>query len=354
MPEGEREVCAPREPWGSRVHAARAVVLEPAAAGARQQGWARRLHRAGVTHPIVSDPSQVPAEVQAFLRSSRYMSRGAVITDLDGTAVHEAEGRVYIPPEVEYGLKRVHDSGRQVVINTLRFPRSVLSVFATEWHRITAAPIPLVSLKGSQIGQIVPAADGALVFEEWAAFPLTDAEMAEVMQGIEGMLEAGADHLLVFFYPRDWRLGELIWTPDPAKVEAVKAKYRSASEVFSGPVSLLRDRLHSGEICLVFLLHDVPEDRRMAYQHTERARFVTHQGVDKRFGTEQISRWLDIELDHSVGAGDAETDSFLSAVGLAAIVGNANLDFKGTVSTLRLPNPLAWGRVLFELGSTAR
>lgn len=307
-----------------------------------------------MTNPTVSEPPAVHAEVQEFLRRSRFMARGAVFTDLDGTAVHEERGRVYIPPEVEYGLKSVHDRGRQVVINTLRFPRSVLSVFAREWYRITGAPIPLVSLKGSQCGRIVPGPDGELEFEEWAAYPLTQAELGEVLVGIEGMVRDGAMDLLVFFYPRDWRLGEIIWTPDAGRVDAVKAKYLSASEVFSGPVPMLRDRMTEGEVCLVFLLHDVPEDRRMAYQHTERTLFVTHKGVDKRHGTEQIARWLDIDLDHSVGAGDAETDTFLSAVGLAAIVGNADLDFKGTQVTLRLPNPLAWGGVLFELGSGAR
>jgi len=307
-----------------------------------------------VSHPSVSEPREVHAEVQDFLRRSRYMARGAVITDLDGTAVHETEGRVYIPPEVEYGLNSVHDSGRQVVINTLRFPRSVLAVFGREWHRITGAPIPLVSLKGSQIGQVLPGPDGALVFEEWGACVLTGAEIDELLQGVDGMVTAGATDLLVFFYPRDWRAGELIWTPDAARVAPARAKYKSASEVFSGPVALLRERMTAGEVCLVFLLHDVPEDRRMAYQHTERSRFVTHVGVDKRQGTEQIARWLDIELDHSVGAGDAETDNFLCAVGLAAIVGNPNLDYKGTMGTLRLTNPLAWGQVLFELGSAPR
>jgi hypothetical protein len=307
-----------------------------------------------MSRPSVIEPAAVHAEVQAFLRRSRYMERGAVITDLDGTAVHEVEGRVTIPPEVEYGLKSVHDSGRQVVINTLRFPRSVLAVFAAEWLCITGDPIPLVSLKGSQVGRVVQGRDGALEFEEWAAFPLTDAEIGEVMQGIEGMVAAGASDLLVFFYPRDWRQGELIWTPEPSRVAAARAKYLSAAEVFTGPVSLLRDRLGAGEVCLVFLLHDVPADRRMAYQHTERARFVTHAGVDKRHGTGEIARRLDIDLDHSVGAGDAETDNFLSAVGLAAIVGNSNLDYKGTMATLRLADPLAWGKVLFELGSAPR
>jgi hydroxymethylpyrimidine pyrophosphatase-like HAD family hydrolase len=304
-----------------------------------------------MSHPIATDAPAVRAEVEDFLRRSRYMERGAVITDLDGTAVHEENGRVTIPAQVEYGLKSVHDSGRQVVINTLRFPRSVLSVFAKEWHRIVAGPIPLVSLKGSQVGQVVPAADGELVFEEMAASPLEEAELNELMQGIEGMVRQGANDLLVFFYPRDWRIGELIWTPDPSRVAAVQEKYLSASEVFSGTPDLLRERLFAGDQCLVFLLHDIPADRRMAYQHTERSRFVTHKGVDKRHGSEAIARVLGIDLLHSVGAGDAEPDNFLDSVGLAVIVGNADLDYKGRLATLRLPDTLAWGQVLFELGS---
>lgn len=305
-----------------------------------------------MSHPSVSEAPAVRAEVRDFLRRSRYMARGAVFTDLDGTAVHELEGRVHIPPEVEYGLKSVHDSGRMVIINTLRFPRSVLAVFAREWHRITGAAIPLVSLKGSQIGQVRPDPGGELVFDELAAFPLDAAEIDELLLGIEGMLRDGAEDLLVFFYPRDWRVGELIWTPDPTRVVPAQLKYRSASEVFCGPLSALRERLAAGDVCLVFLLHEVPADRRMAYQHTERTRFVTHRGVDKRHGSVEIARRLGVDLEHSVGAGDAETDNFLEACGMAAIVGNANLGFKGTLATLRLPNPQAWGQVLFELGAT--
>ncbi|CAG1012231.1 hypothetical protein BURC_00135 [Burkholderiaceae bacterium] len=305
-----------------------------------------------MNQPSVSEAPAVRAEVRDFLRRSRYMARGAVFTDLDGTAVHELEGRVHIPPEVEYGLKSVHDSGRMVIINTLRFPRSVLAVFAREWHRITGAAIPLVSLKGSQIGRVCPDASGELVFDEFDAFTLDAAEIEEVLVGIEGMLRGGADDLLVFFYPRDWRIGELVWTPDPQRIVPLQLKYRSASEVFSGPVAMLRERLFAGEVCLVFLLHEVPADRRMAYQHTERTRFVTHRGVDKRHGSVQIARRLGVDLEHSVGAGDAETDNFLEACGMAAIVGNMNLDFKGTLSTLRLPDPQAWGQVLFELGAS--
>lgn len=298
-----------------------------------------------------SDGAEVRACVREFLRRSRYMARGAVITDLDGTAVHAVEGRAVIPPQVALGLKSVHDSGRRVVIDTMRFPRSVLRDFGVEWHRITGAAIPLVCLKGSQLGQLRPDDAGALQFEETAAFPLEPSELDELMQGIEGMVRQGASELLVFIYPRDWRAGEWIWTPDASRVAAVEEKYTSADRVFSGPPSLLRERLLAQPVCLVFLLYDVPDDRRMAYQHTERSRFVTHRGVDKRHGAIALARELGIELAHSVGAGDAEPDNFLDAVGLAVIVGPAALDFKGRQGTVRLPDPAAFGQLLFELGS---
>jgi hypothetical protein len=305
-----------------------------------------------MSHPTASDAASVRAEVREFLRRSCYMRDGTVMTDLDGTAVHEVEGRVTLPRLVAEGLKRVHDSGRRVVINTLRYPLSVLSAFAGEWYHLTREAIPLVALKGSQIGQIAPGPRGTLVFEEFEAFTLSTGEIEEVMQGVQGMVSGGAEELLVFFYPRDWRAGERLWTPDPARVAATAAKYRSASEVFSGPVQQLADRLSDEAVCLIFLLVDVPEDRRMAYQHTERTRFVTHVGVDKRHGARAMARCLEIDLLHSVGAGDGEADTFLTEVGLAAIVGNAQLDFKGRVGTLRLPDPLAWGRVLLELGAS--
>lgn len=301
--------------------------------------------------PSASEEPAVLAQVREFLQRSHFMERGAVLTDLDGTAVHEVEDRVYIPLEVEYGLKQMQDRGRSVVINTMRFPRSVIESFGVQWYRVTKAPIPLVALNGSQIGYLVSAHYGTLMFEQVACSTLTPGELDELLIGIEGMAEQGAaDDLLVFFYPRDWRIAEVIYTPDRSRLAPTIDKFRSAHEVFSGPVQALRERLMSTEVCLVFLLNDVPEDRLMAYQHTERTRFVTHEGVDKRYGALQIARHMGIDLEHSVGAGNAETDNFLAAVGLAAIVGNADLDFKGVHGTLRLPDPLAWGRVLFELG----
>lgn len=292
--------------------------------------------------------------LQSFLRDSQFAERGAVMTDLDGTAVHEIEGRVTLSRTVELGLERVHASGREVLINTLRFPLSIMRVFGAEWRRASGSDMLVVSLKGSLTGRIVAADGGELAFEEIEAFTLAAEEVGEVMKGVRGLCEQGADDLLVFFYPRDWRQGELIWTPDPQRIAHVQHKYLSASRVFSGSVDELEAVLHAQPLCMVFLLIDAPEDRLMAYQHTQRTRFVTHRGIDKRHGALALARALGVSLADSVGAGDAETDTFLDEVGLAAIVGNQDIGFKGRYDTVRLPDAPAFGELLLAIADSAR
>jgi hypothetical protein len=291
-------------------------------------------------------------QLRAFLAPGGFARSGAVITDLDGTAVLEREGRIYLPPEVELGLKRVHDLGRPVIANTLRFPLSVIRVFGAEWHRATGTHLPLVSMKGSQIGRVVTSSSGETAFEEWHAETLGAAEIAEVLTGIEGVVADGADDLLVFSYPRDWTQGERIWTPDPRRVGAVRAKYRSASTVGSGEVAALREQLLAEPICMLFLLTDVPRDHLMAYQHTNRASFFTRTGVSKRTGAEAIARHLGIDLTESIGAGDASPDDFLAACGLAVIVGSNTLDYKGLRDTIRVEGIPALGQLLATVGDS--
>ncbi len=292
--------------------------------------------------------------LQSFLRDSQFAERGAVMTDLDGTAVHEVEGRVTLSRTVELGLERVHASGREVLINTLRFPLSIMRVFGAEWRRASGSDMLVVSLKGSLTGRIVAADGGELAFEEIEAFTLTAEEVSEVMTGVQGLCAQGAQDLLVFFYPRDWRQGEVIWTPDPQRIEHVQRKYVSASRVFSGSVESLDEALHAQALCMVFLLIDAPEDRLMAYQHTQRTRFVTHRGIDKRHGGLALAAALGVSLADSVGAGDAETDTFLDEVGLAAIVGNQEVGFKGRYDTVRLPDAPAFGEMLLAIADTVR
>jgi len=294
-------------------------------------------------------PSEAFATLDSFLATSLFAESGGVITDLDGTAVLEHEGRVRVAPEVEFGLKHLSDLGRPVAINTLRFPLNVIRTFGREWGAITEAPLPLVSLNGAIIGNLVHARGDTVMFEELDATPLTPAEVAEVMDGVRGLVEGGVNDLLLFHYPRDWTAGELIWAPDEHRADAARAKYRSASEVFSCPLPELDTRLAEREHCMIFLLVDIPADRRMAYQHAKPSSFVTHAGVDKLDGAKRLAVLLGFDLAASVGAGDTPMDSFLRGCGLAVHVGPLALEHKGLTTTLKVPDAAALGRVLARL-----
>ncbi|HEX6945191.1 MAG TPA: HAD family phosphatase [Casimicrobiaceae bacterium] len=296
----------------------------------------------------MSPAETVHATLAAFVRDTRFAERGAVVTDLDGTAVVERAGRVAIAAPVEFGLERLRQAGRPVVVNTMRFPLSVMRTFGEVWLRLNGVRMPTVTLNGGQIGY-VSRHGSELVFEELEAFPLADAEIDEVIAGVQGLLDNGVDDLLLFHYPRDWRLGESIWTPVPGREAHVAQKYPSAEVVHADAIGALAERLHAQSPCMAFMLVDVPQDRLMAYQHTRRSNFFNHVGVDKAHGARAIARTLGVSLADSVGAGDAELDTFLDDVGLALIVGNADLAFGREGRRLWLPDPPGLGEVLSRL-----
>lgn len=284
-----------------------------------------------------------------FLRDSRFRQAGAVITDLDGTALEEWEGALRVEPAVALGLKALAEQGRPVGLNTLRFPLNVIRTFGRAWGAITDEPLPLVSLNGAISGHLVHARGDTVVFEELDAVPLADTELAELLQGIRGLRENGVEDLLVFAYPRDWTAGEVIWAPTEARAAAAREKYRSASDVWTGELAELETRLHERAHCMVFLLVEIPEDRRMAYQHARPSSFVTHAGVDKLDGARRLAATLGFSLEDSVGCGDTPMDSFLAGCGLAVQVGPQALEHKGVRATLRVGTPREMGAVLDRL-----
>jgi hydroxymethylpyrimidine pyrophosphatase-like HAD family hydrolase len=297
--------------------------------------------------------AEAEAKLQKFIEQSSFATSGVVITDLDGTAVHEAQGKIVIPKEVELGLMRHYQRGRPLILNSLRFPLSVIRTFGQDWYKISNAPIPTITLNGSLMGYVKKTDEAELVFEEAAAFPLTKDEVLETLTGVKGILDRGLKNVLVFYYPRDWRIGEVIWTPVAENVDHVKDKYRSASAVTAVEFPKLQEQMLAEEICMIFLLIDVPEDQLMAYQHTKRSNFITHKGVDKLFGARVMSDMFKSDLRDSLGAGDTELDTFLAGVGLATLVGNHNLDFKGLIDTIKLNNSLELGMLLFRAAELA-
>jgi hydroxymethylpyrimidine pyrophosphatase-like HAD family hydrolase len=297
--------------------------------------------------------AEVDSKLRNFIRQSTFATSGAVVTDLDGTAVHEFQGKIAIPKEVELGLMRHYDSGRPLILNSLRFPLSVIRTFGQEWYKLSNAPIPTVTLNGSLMGFVKKTAEEELVFEEAAAFALTQDEIKEALEGVQGLLDGGIKNILVFYYPRDWRIGEVIWTPVPENIIAVKEKYLSASAVTAVEFPKLQDQMLAEDVCMIFLLIDAPEDQLMAYQHTKRSNFITHKGIDKLYGARAMAHVLGCDMQQSLGAGDTELDSFLDGVGLALIVGNNDLKFRGLVDTIRLRNSGELGSLLFRAAELA-
>jgi hydroxymethylpyrimidine pyrophosphatase-like HAD family hydrolase len=287
--------------------------------------------------------------LQQFFYDAEFAAHGGVVTDLDGTAIHEEAGRIYIPKPVELGFKALYDLGRPFVLNSLRFPLSVLRTFGREWYGVSNSPIPTVTLNGSLLGYVTKTDNDEMAFEEIAAFPLKPEELDRVLHVVEELTAAGLKNLLLFYYPRDWRMGEIIWTPVAERVLQVKEKYVSASSVTAVEIQKLREQLHSEEICMMFLLVEASEEQMMAYQHTKRDTFFTTQGVDKLSGARRIADVVGFDLSRSLGAGDTELDRFLSGVGLAVVVGRLTLDFKGLMGTIRLKDSFELGELLFRL-----
>lgn len=296
---------------------------------------------------------EAEAKLQQFIQQSSFATSGVVITDLDGTAVHEDQGKITIPKEVELGLMRHYERGRPLILNSLRFPLSVIRTFGQDWYKLSNAPIPTVTLNGSLMGFVKKTEESELVFEEAAAFPLTKDEILEALQGVQGILDDGIKNVLVFYYPRDWRIGEVIWTPVPENVTHVKEKYLSASAVTAVEFPKLQEQMLAEEICMIFLLIDAPQDQLMAYQHTKRSNFITHKGVDKLFGARVMSELFKSDLRDSLGAGDTELDTFLAGVGLALVVGNNQLNFHGLIDTIKLNNSFELGLLLFRAAELA-
>ena len=296
---------------------------------------------------------EVQRKLQTFIEQSTFATSGSVITDLDGTAVHEFQGKIIIPKEVELGLMHHYESGRPLILNSLRFPLSVMRTFGQDWYKLSNAPIPTVTLNGSLTGFIKKTAESELIFEEATAFPLTADEIREALKGVQGLLDGGFKNVLVFYYPRDWRIGEVIWTPVPENVIPVKEKYSSASAVTAVEFPKLQEQMLAEDVCMIFLLIDAPEDQLMAYQHTKRSNFITHKGVDKLYGAQAMADVLGVQLGHSLGAGDTELDNFLNGVGLASIVGNNELTFRGQMDTIRLKDSHELGNLLFRAAALA-
>jgi hydroxymethylpyrimidine pyrophosphatase-like HAD family hydrolase len=224
-----------------------------------------------------------------------------------------------------------------------------MRTFGKEWLAISTSPIPIVSMNGSQFGYVQRDERGELCFEEVTVFPLTSNEVDAVLTGVEALLDDNIRDVLLFYYPRDWRMGEIIWTPVAEKVKYVKEKYKSASSVTAVEFDKLQELLHRDELCMIFLLIERSADDLMAYQHSKPSSFFTTKGVDKLTGAAAAANYLGFDMKASLGAGDTPMDVFLNGVGLAVQVGSMDLPFRGQSNTIKVANSFELGDVLFRL-----
>lgn len=129
--------------------------------------------------------AEADAKLQQFINQSSFPTSGAVITDLDGTAVHEYQGKIVIPKEVELGLMHHYQRGRPLILNSLRFPLSVIRTFGQEWYKLSNAPIPTVTLNGSLVGFVKKTDEAELIFEQGKHKLLTGEDLKELSRVIE-------------------------------------------------------------------------------------------------------------------------------------------------------------------------
>jgi hydroxymethylpyrimidine pyrophosphatase-like HAD family hydrolase len=273
------------------------------------------------------------------------LQRTFLALDLDGTALLEDQGKVFISSSVEKAVKAIHDLNIPIAINTLRFPLSVMNTVGKEWYQIAEAPILTVLLNGSVLGYIKVEGE-KMRYEEVAAYPMSREELKTLLDGMGQLLKDKIEDIILFYYSRNWQEGETLWTPKAERVPALQKKFVSASRVISGTVEQLAEELFAREICMCSLFIDRPQDTLMAYQHSKRNNFFTAKGVNKAFGLREVANKIGRFPDEALGAGDTEMDSFLSEVGCAVIVGNAKLSYRGRKETIRVASPLDLGNLV--------
>src|SRR5438552_7908025 len=115
------------------------------------------------------------------------IAKAFLALDLDGTALLEDHGKVFISSSVEKGVKAIHDLKIPVVLNTLRFPLSVITTVGHAWYHIADSPILTVLLNGSVLGYIKCSGD-QLRYEEIAAFPLSQKEITAMLEGVRQLV----------------------------------------------------------------------------------------------------------------------------------------------------------------------
>ena len=296
----------------------------------------RRLRHTPIMHPSPDDLRL--RLLRRFVAGTPFATHGALITDLDGTLLHDCGTHYGLPEAVAQGLKAIRAAGLPVVVNTLR-PPAALRHFGQEWQRrVCAAPLPAVLLNGSLLGRMHPGSDGAPRFEALEAFPLEAEDVARALHRADMLRCTAPGRLAVAYYPRDWRQGEIVWTPAPASAAAV-AGLSGESRTWAGTLAELKAALLAQDTCMVRVA-----DGATAHA-IARGECYTRQGIDKLHGARRMAQWLGLRLEDALGAGNGSMDGFLRGVGLAVHVGRP-LEFEGKTGTVVVAGGAEFGALL--------
>lgn len=264
--------------------------------------------------------------LQDFVCQPGFRQHGGLITDLDGTIVQHQDGNYTIPTEVLAGLKELYQVGCPVILNTIRFPISIINTFASVLYPIFQNPIPVISLNGSQWGYISPGINGEFCFSEVGAKSLNATEIKSFIADLRFLDEKKVPNITVFYYPRDWTKGEIIWSAEENRVSEMAQTYKSAARIYSGSRQLLEENLAAEDISMIFLLVKKDLIPGSHLQHNLKD-FYTAAGVNKLTGAHAFVNQQGFRLDNFIGAGDTPMDVFLKETGAVIKVGDLPLPF---------------------------
>ena len=230
------------------------------------------------------------------------------MTDLDGTAVHEVEGRVRIPREVEL-RPEAHARLRPAASSSTRCgsrarcsPRSARSGIASPARRSAAgvAQRQPDRLRGARRRRHAG-------FEQLQSVTLTPGELDELLVGIEAH---GGQRRPTSCWCSSIRAtgdrGEVLCTPVRSRLAAMRSTSTAARQKCSpDPCGCCAIACSSTDVCLVFLLNDVPRGpahglpahRAHALRHARRRRQALRRRAHRAPSRHRPA--------HSLGAGDA-------------------------------------------------
>ena len=214
--------------------------------------------------------------------------------------------------------------------------------------------IPVVLMMGSVVGELTLSDDGKLTYNNLLSLPFHQDQAAQVgnkvlehlNKGVEGQSNENIQYKFSY-YPNaklDQLNGEMVWTPKEADNNIIQL-YQPYSTIDNGPIEDVLEKFkESGSVYAILTASNRINGKIVLEENFSPSGMTKSTGLNialDRFGLHRRS---------IVGFGDSRKyDDFLDDVGLAGIVGQDEVPFKGTIGTLHIPSPNEFGPVLSGL-----